>query len=111
MPLIATEVWVGSLIRRVELGGGFAAVLRKGDPRAGAVLIRTADYRAGDFRLYASAERGEGERVWMRPTRQTDEATLEAYVARAVAVDPDLWVVEIEASDGARFLTEPVDEG
>ena len=38
--LLSTDIWVGALIRRVEIGGGFAVVARKGDPRAGAVLVK-----------------------------------------------------------------------
>jgi hypothetical protein len=37
--LLSADIWVGALIRRVEIGGGFAVVVRKGDPRAGAVLV------------------------------------------------------------------------
>ena len=34
--LLSTDVWVGALIRRAQLGGAFATVARKGDARAGA---------------------------------------------------------------------------
>jgi hypothetical protein len=108
--LLSTDVWVFGLIRRAELAGSFATVVRRGDARAGAVLVVTADHRAGSFRLFAEATRAEGERVWMQPIRSAAEAEIDAYVARAVAIDPDLWVVEIEDADGARFLTEPVDK-
>ena len=37
--LLSTDIWVAALIRRVELGGGFAVVARKGDARAGSVLV------------------------------------------------------------------------
>lgn len=108
--LLSTDIWVGALIRRAEQGGAFAMVLRKGDPRAGAVLVRAVDRGAGTVRLYAEAFRGEGERVWMQPAPDRDEAGLEAYVERAVRVDPDLWVVEIEDREGRHFLTEPVEK-
>jgi hypothetical protein len=108
---IASDVWVFALIRRVELAGAFATVARRGDAAAGAVLVKTLDGRAGETRLYARATRGEGEQVWMQPVESTAEADIDAYVDRAVRIDPDIWVVEIEASDGARFFTEAVERG
>lgn len=109
--LLSTDVWVGALIRRAELEGAFAAVLRKGNPRAGAVLVKAVDRRAGTARLYAEATRGDGERVWMRPVRSEAEADLDAYAERQARYDPDLWVVEIDDREGRHFLTEPVDAG
>lgn len=106
---LSSDVWVGALIRRAELGGGFAMVVRKGDPRAGAVLVKAVDRRAGTARLYAEAVRGDGERFWMEPAAGEDEAALDRYVERAVRIDPDLWVVEIEDTQGRHFLTEPVE--
>lgn len=108
--LLSTEIWVSALIRRAELGGAFATVARKGDARAGTVLVKTIDRRSGEGRLFAEAVRGDGERAWMRPIQSAAESDLDAYVARAAKIDPDLWVVEIEDEDGARFLTEPVEK-
>src|SRR5580693_3532188 len=85
--LLSTDIWVAALIRRVELGGGFAMVLRKGDARAGAVLIKLVNRRAGTTRLLAEATRGDGERIWMRPVRSSDEQGLEAYIERAIKID------------------------
>jgi hypothetical protein len=85
-------------------------VARKGDARAGAVLVKTFDARAGAARLYARAFRGEGEEVWMQPVETTAEADIDAYITRAARIDPDIWVVEVEDPDGARFLTEPVEK-
>jgi hypothetical protein len=107
--LLSTDVWVGALIRRAELGGAFAAVARKGDPRAGAVLVKTVNRRDGVCLIYAEAFRGDGERVWMNPTASHEEPDLDRYIERALRVDPDLWVVEIEDKEGRHFLTEPVE--
>jgi hypothetical protein len=107
---ISTDVWVYALIRRVELAGAFATVARKGDARAGAVLVKTFDKRAGETRLYARATRADGESVWMQPVDSSAEPDIDAYADRAARFDPDIWVVEIEAADGARFLTETVEE-
>ena len=105
------NLWVYALIRRAELGGAFAAVIRKGDPRGGAVLVKQVNRRAGVTRLYAEATRADGESVWMQPRDSTDERELDAYIERAVRIDPDLWVVEIDDADGRHFLVEPVERG
>ncbi|HEY5409817.1 MAG TPA: DUF1491 family protein [Caulobacteraceae bacterium] len=108
--ILSTDIWVGALIRRAEMAGAFAMVVRKGDPRAGAVLVKAIDRRKGQVRLYAEATRSDGERIWMRPAHAEEESELDSYVERAVRVDPDLWVVEVEDAEGRHFLTEPVDE-
>lgn len=109
--LLSTDVWVGALIRRAELAGAFAMVVRKGDPRAGAVLVKVLGRKEGTVRLYASAIRGDGETVWMQPVAAQAEPDLDAYVERSRRVDPDLWVVEIDDAEGRHFLTEPVEAG
>jgi hypothetical protein len=108
--LLSTDIWVAALIRRAERGGGFAVVARKGDPRAGAVLVKILNPRQGSVRLYAEALRGDGERFWMQPSAAKAEADLDAYIARAARIDPDLWVVEIEDVEGRHFLVEPVEK-
>lgn len=107
--LLSTDLWAGALIRRAELAGAFAVVARKGDPRAGAVLVKVVNRRAGEAWLYASAVRGEGEQVWMQPVASTDETEIDAFVARQIRFDPDLWIVEIDDLEGRHFLTEPVE--
>jgi len=109
--LLATDIWVGALIRRAEQGGAFATVARKGDLRAGAVLVKVLNRPEGTARLYAEATRGDGERVWMRPTPADQEGELDRYIERAVRIDPDIWVVEIDDRQGRHFLTEPVERG
>jgi hypothetical protein len=105
---LATDIWIGALIRRAELEGAYATVIRKGDPRGGAVLVKALDRRAGCAQLFAEAVRGDGERVWMSPVASTDEPALDAYIDRAARFDPDIWVIEIDDRAGRHFLTEPV---
>ncbi len=106
--LLSSDIWVYALIRRVELAGSFATIARKGDARAGAVLVKTIDLRSGDTRLWAEAVGQDGGSVWMRPVASTLEADVDAYIARAARIDPDIWVVELEDANGRRFLTETV---
>jgi hypothetical protein len=108
--LLSSDIWVYALIRRAELAGAFAMVLRKGDARAGAVLVKVANRRSGEAQLYSEATRGDGERVWMQPVASQAEADLDAYIERAARIDPDVWVVEIEDPEGRHFLTETVEK-
>jgi hypothetical protein len=108
--LLSTDIWVSALIRRAEAGGAFAAVIRKGDARAGAVLVKVLNRPQGTARLFAEATRMDGERIWMQPAPSDQEPDLDAYIERAARVDPDVWVVEIDDRQGRHFLTEPVDK-
>jgi hypothetical protein len=104
---LSSDLWVYALIRRVQLAGSFATVVRKGDARGGAVMVKTLDRKTGKTALWAEAVGGDGESVWMRPVEREDEAGVDAYLDRAARIDPDIWVVEIEDADGQRFLDGP----
>lgn len=108
---LKTDFWASALIRRAEIAGAFAAVVRKGDPDGGAVLVKvsTLDGRA---HLYAPARNGEGEKIWMDLSAGqlgVEEAAIDAYARKRAESDPDLWIIEIEDRAGRTFLTEPVD--
>ena len=109
--LLNSDLWVSALIRRAGQAGAFATVERKGDARGGAVLVKALNRRAGEARLFAEATRGDGQVVWMQPVDSLQEPDLDAYIARAAKRDPDLWVIEIDDSQGRHFLTEPVEGG
>ena len=98
--LLSTDIWVGALIRRVEQAGSFAYIARKGDKRAGSVILKVLNLRTYETRHY----RPQSEDVWTRIANADDD-----YIARQVRYDPDLWVVEIEDVDGRTFLTEKVE--
>ncbi|MBL8530633.1 MAG: DUF1491 family protein [Hyphomonadaceae bacterium] len=113
MAELKTDFWVSALIRRAQIGGAFAAVARKGDTDAGAVLVKVASLD-GRARLYAPARAGEGERVWLDLSAGSlgdEEAAVDAYARKRADVDPDLWVVEIEDRQGRHFLEERIDKG
>jgi hypothetical protein len=107
---LKTEIWASALIRRAAIAGAFAAVARKGDKDAGAVLVKVATLD-GRARLYAPARDGEGERIWLDlsagPLGDAEES-VDAYIRKRVETDPDLWVIEVEDKHGRHFLMEPV---
>jgi hypothetical protein len=106
-PRLKTSIWVSALIRRAELGGAAAFVARKGEPDAGAVVVKIS-LLDGTARVWSSSYGRDGQRRWVKATGAdlVADADAEAYVARARSRDTDLWVVEIEDRQGRDFLTE-----
>lgn len=104
---LKTSIWAPALIRRAQIAGAFAAVLHKGDPDAGAALVkvRLLDGRAV---LYRPMQDMSGARKWL-PKGPVIEAEIDQDIARRVETDPDVWVIEIEDREGRHFLTEPVE--
>lgn len=107
--LIASDVWASALIRRAELAGAFATVVRRGDARAGTVIVKAYDTTERRARLYAEAFGPDGDRLWIQPVVSDQESELDAYIERQARYDPDLWVVEIEDRQGRHFITEAVE--
>jgi len=105
--LLSTGLWVSALIRRAEQAGAFAYILRKGDDRAGAVILRITNLRTRDTLLLRQITAGD-ETKWIRPIADASPEAIDAYIERERRFDPDLWVVEIEDTEGRHFLTETI---
>ncbi|CAM3349487.1 DUF1491 family protein [Asticcacaulis taihuensis] len=107
--LLSSDLWVSALTRRVEQAGSFAYIARRGDKSFGAVLVKVLNLKTRETYVLREAQKGE-ESVWMQPVETKDEADLDAWIARQVRYDPDIWVVEIEDAEGRHFLTETVED-
>ncbi|WP_425411050.1 DUF1491 family protein [Hyphococcus sp.] len=107
-PRLKTEIRVSAHLRRAQGAGAFATIVRRGDPDAGAVAVKVYIAR-GDARLYTQSRDMDGNAVWREPfesDQQTEdmEEKIDAWLARETAIDPDLWIVEIEDREGRAFL-------
>ena len=98
-PRIKAGIWVSMALRMGNADGRFGAVLRKGDPDAGGVLVVLRHDK--QLSVLSQLRSGDGELAWMRATGPgaVDQETADAYIARQVKFDPDLWVIEFEAPD------------
>jgi hypothetical protein len=98
---LTTEIWVGAHIRQcIALGIG-ATVVRKGDATGGAVLVKLYIYGQG-CRVMTRVTAPDGEPAWMGALGGglVPEADADAYIARQVGRDPDLWVIEVDDPKG-----------
>ena len=92
---------VQAAVRACAAKGLMATVARHGDDDAGAILVKQNLMGPG-FRVLTQVRDTEGARAWMIGTgaAPVDEKAADAYVARQVGRDSDLWVIEIEDATG-----------
>ena len=98
---LPTDVFVMAHVRRANDSGAAAYVLRKGARTGGTVVVKINQLDQG-CRVLSQVRDLDGNLAWMpaHKERLVPEAEADAYIARAVGLDPDLWVVEFEDRDG-----------
>lgn len=104
-PRLASSVQVAAFIRRANMFGDFATVLRKGDPVSGAILLICL-IRGQEPQIYERFPSIEGNSSWeMLPGQalDSDQDVREAWQKRAQR-DPDLWVVELDVASTERLI-------
>jgi hypothetical protein len=98
-PRLKAGIWVSMALRMGNAGGRYGAVLRRGDPDAGGVIVVLRG-REG-LCVLTQMRTNDGALAWMRATgaAPVDQEKVDAYVARQVKYDSDLWVLEFESPD------------
>ncbi|MBV9861030.1 MAG: DUF1491 family protein [Alphaproteobacteria bacterium] len=106
---LKTAIWIKALIRRCDVAAIGVALVARGDPDAGAVVLKLSD-RQGGCSVLSQARRPDGELGWMRATGPLPVAETEAdgYIERQRRRDPDLWVVEIETGSPETVLDQQI---
>jgi len=109
---LPTEVEATGMLRRVEAQGGFATVIRKGDPQSGALLLVIASRG-----IHASClERIltlDGDYSWQRcgPADSASSIEVADFLARRTRFDPDSWIIELDIAAPERFIAETTSSG
>jgi hypothetical protein len=107
-PRLKAGFFVRALIRRAEVAGAQAYVVKKGSEEAGAVFLKISKLD-GTCMVLNQITLGQSERGWARPLGDAcDEAKASAYFERQKTYDPDLWIIEIEDRQGRTFVDEKI---
>lgn len=101
-----------AIMRRAEAAGGFAMVLRKGDPDRGALTLLLSE--RGEFRGILERELGP-EFTYQWTFKHADERlgsdSLRELVARRERFDADSWLIELDIAEPERFIAETIHSG
>lgn len=112
MSRLPTHVEVAGILRRAAASGGFATVMRKGDPERGSLLILVASRG----RHVAALERVldlDGDYRWnvTGPVESASSTEMADFLARRARFDEDLWAIELDIAEPERFIAETTASG
>src|SRR5436853_2128833 len=108
---LKSGIWVSAYLRRCRVEGVDAVLRRRGAVEAGAVFIKISrlDGTAQVFgpapqTAFDEARPSDRSFVLSLKSEPASEADAEAYLARQIKFDPDVWIVEVEDRAGRNFL-------
>lgn len=106
---VKTEIWVKAHLRRCFAAGLTGVVARRGAEEAGSVFVKVT-LPSGMGRVMAPAPGPAydalGDRRWIEPLGSTPVAMedIDRFLARQVAIDPDVWILDIDDPSGTGLL-------
>ena len=104
---LTSAVLSSAFLRLANQAGGFAAVIAKGDPTSGALLVQILE-KGTFFGLYERLLDPSGQYLWSRNGLQgvENKDEIPEYFARRKSRDPDLWLIELDVPDAERFIAD-----
>jgi hypothetical protein len=96
-------------MRQVESEGGFATVLKRGDPDRGALVLLVAE-RGVPKALIERRMGADFEYRWS--VAESDEPQspdkFRKLSEQRARFDPDIWLIELDIADAERFIAETI---
>ena len=110
--LLPAQLEAAAMIRRAEGEGGFGAVLKRGDPDRGALILMVSS-RGGHRACLERTLAPDGKYRWQAvgPGPGADPETLADWSQKRVRFDEDLWLIELDIADPERFVAETASQG
>lgn len=105
---LPAHVEVAAVMRRAEAEGGFATLLRKGDPDRGAVTLVLE--KRGEFCGILERELGPSfDYEWV--FKPAGSESVADFIARRERFDTDFWLIELDIAEPERFIAETTASG
>jgi hypothetical protein len=106
---LPAHVEAAGILRRVEAGGDFGTIIRRGDAERGALLLvisRRGQHIACLERVL-SFDKGY---AWqpVGPGESASSADLGAFLDKRARFDEDSWVIELDIAEPERFIAETI---
>ena len=94
-------------MRQVEATGGFATIMKRGDPDRGSLILLIA--QRGVPKALIQRRLGADFGYRWAIIAAPDEAESEKFresTANQLRFDPDCWLIELDIADAERFIAE-----
>lgn len=102
---------VAALVRGVQAEGGFASILRKGDPDRGVISLLIAE-RGRPRAVLERRMAADFTYRWREGTALAAEGfDWREWVESLSRIDPDCWLIELDVADAQRFIAETTAAG
>lgn len=108
---LASHLQIAALKRLTAAEGGFVTIVHKGDAVSGAILILCVEHGRNPLlfekmpNLAANAvSQADWQPIWSQDIAQKGRSgSLDDYLARRIARDSDLWVIELDIASHTQF--------
>ncbi|HEY7750461.1 MAG TPA: DUF1491 family protein [Aestuariivirgaceae bacterium] len=106
---VKSALWVQAHLRRCNANGFAAVLIKRGAEEAGSIYVKINRLDGNVILLGAPpgpVHDSRGERCWSALISDGPVAESEAdrYLQRLRAIDPDIWIIEVEDARGTGLL-------
>ena len=112
MSRLPAKLEATGIMRRAQAAGDFAAILRRGDPERGTLLL-VVSRRGRHFAFLERVLTLNGSYHWhcVGPGESAETQKVAAFLAQRTRLDDDLWAIELDIAEPERFIAETTSPG
>ena len=109
---LPAHVEAAGFLRGAEQSGGFGAVLQKGDPDRGSLILIVGS-RGRHIACLERVLAMDGAYRWqlVGPGESSASQEVAEFLAKRQRFDPDSWLIELDIALPERFIAETTGEG